>query len=82
VVREELLGAYPGIGQDLYEWFAAARDLAGAGSTDTGAGPYGMTEANRTSLDLLLELTRDELGAERGLPGTPEQAFLRVNERT
>jgi 4,5-dihydroxyphthalate decarboxylase len=77
VVREELLGTYPGIGQDLYLWFAAAREMAGPGAAATG--PYGMTEVNRTSLEFLLGLTRDEFGAERGLPGTPEQAFLPVD---
>jgi len=79
VVREELLAAYPGIGQDLYEWFAAAREAAGPAGA-AAAGPYGMTEANRTSLAVLLGLTRDELRGEHGLPGTPAEAFLRVNQ--
>lgn len=79
VIREELLGAYPGIGRDLYEWFAAAKETAGP-TADPGS-RYGMTEANRTSLDVLLELTRDEFGAEPGLPSTPEQVFLPVLDR-
>lgn len=79
VVREELFGAYPGIGRDLYEWFAAAKETAGP-TADPGS-RYGMTEANRTSLDVLLELTWDEFGAEPGLPSTPEQVFLPVLDR-
>lgn len=78
VVREELLDAYPGIGRDLYEWFAAARESAGPAGAAV-AGPYGMTPANRTSLDVLLGLTREELATEHRLPATPEEAFLRVN---
>jgi hypothetical protein len=56
---------------------AAAR--AAAGPAAAAAGPYGMTEANRTSLDVLLDLTRDELGGQHGLPDRPEHAFVRVD---
>jgi 4,5-dihydroxyphthalate decarboxylase len=78
VVREELLGAYPGIGRDLFGWFTAAREMAGQAAA-TAAGPYGMTAGNRASLAILLELTWGELGAERGLPAAAEDAFIRLD---
>jgi 4,5-dihydroxyphthalate decarboxylase len=66
VIKEELLAH----AEELVSWFAAA---AGA--------PQRMTEANRLSLAMLLDLTREQLPDEKALPTRFDDAFAVVTSR-
>lgn len=72
VVSEDLLAGDPGLGAEIFAWFAESERLAG----DISA--YGLTEANRRSLEVLLALTREQLAGEPGLGGSVDDYFLPV----
>jgi 4,5-dihydroxyphthalate decarboxylase len=78
VVSEDLLAGRPGLAQEIFAWFAESERLGrepGTGPADRASG-YGLTAANRTSLDVLLRLTRQQLPGESGLSDSVDDYFL------
>ena len=87
VIREDLLRGAPGLAAEIFRWFSAAADLGAQSPADARSpadqprdpgppGGYGLTAGNRACLELLLELTREQLPGERGLPRSVDDAFL------
>jgi 4,5-dihydroxyphthalate decarboxylase len=74
VVREDLLADRPGLAQELFAWFAESERLA-SGTAGQPSG-YVLTAANRTSLEVLLKLTREQLPGETGIGGSVSDYFL------
>ena len=80
VVSEDLLAARPGLAQEIFAWFAESEQLAREPRAvpDGQAGGYGLTAANRASLDLLLRLTKEQLPAESALSDSVDDYFLPI----
>lgn len=76
VVAERVLARHPGIAHDLYAWFLESERLSWPDGRD-GATSYGL-DANRRALDVLLELTREQLPDEPALPASAQSCFLPV----
>jgi 4,5-dihydroxyphthalate decarboxylase len=70
VIREDLVDRDRDLADEIFAWFAESERLTGEPST------YGLTAANRTSLEVLLRLTREQLPGETRLPGSIEECFL------
>lgn len=76
VVREDLLADNPGLAEEIFAWFAESERLAGEPAGQRSG--YGLTAANRTSLEVLLRLTREQLPGECGLSEPVDDYFLPI----
>ena len=73
VVSEELLAGRPGLAEEIFAWFSESERLA---AEDAGQpSGYGLTPANRVSLEALLKLTREQLPGESGIGGSVDDYF-------
>jgi hypothetical protein len=73
VVSEELLAGRPGLAADIYAWFSESERLGARGAGQPGG--YGLTAANRASLETLLKLTREQVPGESGIGGSADDYF-------
>jgi 4,5-dihydroxyphthalate decarboxylase len=80
VVSEDLLAGRPGLAQEIFAWFAESERLGREPRAvpDGRASGYGLTAANRASLDVLLRLTKEQLPAESGLSDSVDDYFLPI----
>jgi 4,5-dihydroxyphthalate decarboxylase len=81
VVREDLLADNSDLAQEIFAWFAESERLANgpAGTVPADrASAYDLTAANRTSLEVLLRLTREQLPGESGLSESVDDYFLPI----
>jgi len=79
VIREELLRDTSELAGEIYDWFVEAQRLGESPPPDAAgvtSHAYGLTAENRICLELLLELTREQLPGEQGLPSSVDEAFL------
>jgi hypothetical protein len=79
VVSEDLLAASPGLAEEIFAWFAESERLGREpGTWPADRASYGLTAANRTSLDVLLRLTKEQLPGESGLGDSVDNYFLPI----
>jgi 4,5-dihydroxyphthalate decarboxylase len=78
VVSEDLLAGRPGLAEEIFVWFAESERLGREPGTGPAgrSGGYGLTAANRTSLEVLLRLTKEQLPGEPGLSDSVDDYFL------
>lgn len=73
VIREDLVDGDPGLADEIFAWFAESERLATPAGQESA---YGLTPANRTALEVLLKLTKEQLPGESGLPDSIDKCFL------
>ncbi|SHN46505.1 ABC transporter substrate-binding protein [Cryptosporangium aurantiacum] len=70
-VRQDVLAERPTLAAELSDWFVRSWKHAGSPVSE-----YGLVPANRVTLELLLDLVREQCGATNPLPATIDDAFV------